>query len=346
MMDQTLAALPDEPQYALQRADCHIRSAEFSFFTGVPESMIDNASRAIELLDSIPGITSLKRIDAEASLAYGYYLAQENRKADEAFAHVMSALERVGRDRTVAAADTLNNWSLVHYLGNLQRSEQLIRSAVELRRSIEGGSVSPTATHNHAGVLLQLARYSEAEALFEETIRTAAARKEQRIELDATMELAQLYIERGELERAAAQLAQVESLRSTPLFPTLAQARGDLAAARTRFAETVAFFERNKWKIGMSVHALIGLARAKAALGDEAASTSAQRALSLAESWVEPEALSYLVGYSLVAIGDIHQQAGRTVDARQAWEKAQLHLEKTLGPDHPASRSVRDKLAS
>jgi tetratricopeptide (TPR) repeat protein len=218
--------------------------------------------------------------------------------------------------------------------------------------------VSPTATHNHAGVLLQLARYSEAEALFEETIRTAAARKEQRIELDATMELAQLYIERGELERAAAQLAQVESLRSTPLFTTapaarlsyyngrLAQARGDHAAARTRFAETVAFFERNKWKIGMSVHALIGLARAKAALGDEAASTSAQRALSLAESWVEPEALSYLVGYSLVAIGDIHQQAGRTVDARQAWEKAQLHLEKTLGPDHPASRSVRDKLAS
>ena len=214
------------------------------------------------------------RIEALASVAHGHYLARHNRQAEEAYARLWEMLEKTGLERTGMAATVLNNWSLVHYQGDIARAEVLCRRAVELRRSIESPeSVVPTATFNHAGALLRLGRYDEAQRLFEETIATAGARDEPRIRFDAMMELADLHIEKGDLARAAGQLAKLDTVRNTPSFDPwrqqqlayyearLALARGDYPEARARFAGVAERFEKRKSKITMNVMALIGLAR-------------------------------------------------------------------------------------
>jgi serine/threonine-protein kinase len=357
MMRRALAELPDEPQYALQRAECLVDHAAFGYFNEDAEHMIRNGSAALEILDETPLSTPTQRIEAQAALAYGYYLARRNREADEAYARLIRELERYGRDRTMMAATVLNNWGLVHYQGDIARAEPLYRRCMELHRSIAGSdSIPATATFNYAGVLLRLARYPEAERLFEEAIRTAGTRGESRIESDAMMELADLYIETGDLKRASAQLASCaprsngqrpDDLRQAQLaFYTgrLAWARGEPALARTRFTEAIERLEARQSKLAISVFALIGLARAEQALGDGAAAvTAVRRAIALAESFVEKDAPSYLVGLSRLALGDVQLAKGERDAARVSFRAAAEHLRRTLGPDHPATREAEGR---
>ncbi len=355
LVSQALARLPDDPQYTQQRAECLGYVAAFSYLTGDADAMIRNASAALTLLDRTPTSTPWQKIDAQASLAYGYYLARQNRKADETYARISAAMEQIGRGRTLAAADVLNNWALVHYQGDIARAEPLYARAVALRRSIEGAdAISPSMSFNYAGALLRLGRYAEAEPLFEETIRTAAVRQEHRIQFDAMMQLSELHLERGDAARAAAQLAAVAPVTAHPRFDVmrraqlayyegrLAQARGDHAAARARVAAAVAAVDTRKWTIAMHVLALAGLARAEAALGDApAADASARRAVALAESLVDRDAPSYLVGLAHLAHGDVRHARGETRAAQASFGTALHHLARTLGPQHASTRAAR-----
>jgi serine/threonine-protein kinase len=198
MMAEALAALPDEPRHALVRAGCLAKRSAFGYYFEEAEPMIRDATAALSLLARTPVPARVTRIEALSALAYGHYLARHTRQAEDAYAQLWGMLEQTGIERTNMGATVLNNWSLVHFWGDISRAESLSRRAVELRRSTESaGSVMPTATFNHAGALLRLARYDEAERLFEETIATAAARDEHRIRFDAMMELADLHTEKG-----------------------------------------------------------------------------------------------------------------------------------------------------
>ena len=360
LMHRALTGLPDDPQFTLQRAECLIRYSQFGFLTGDAKQMIARAEAALTLMDQVPISTAVNRINAEGSLAYGYYLAHQNRKADETYAKIMVALEAAGVERTVMAADALNNWGLVHFQGDLARAEPICRRGLEVRRAIEGErSVAPTDTYNYAGVLVQLARYSEAEPLMEETIRTAGARGERRVEYDAMMSLAGIQIERGDLASASAQLERVKPHLKDPLFNTfrlaqwaywtgrLAEARGDAASARAEYLSALEVFDREEEKIALNVQALIGLARVQRAGGDGAAAAiSVDRALALAESFIEKDAPSYLVGLSLVERGRLQRSLGSEDAARATFKTALEHLSATLGPDHPATKNARREASS
>jgi eukaryotic-like serine/threonine-protein kinase len=361
MVGQALADLPDQPQYALQRAICLTCSAEFGFATDEAQPMIRNATAALQLLDRTPIEDNPARLDAQGALAYGYYLAHQNRKADETYTVLWKLFERTGRDRTMAAADVLNNWALVHYEGDIVRAEPLYRKCAELHRSIEGvDSITPTASFNYAGVLFQLARYKEAEPLYEETIRTAHTRQESRIEYVAMFELTDLYIETGDLERASAELAKLtlflndsqayaNSRRADLSYGEgrLAMARGNPALARNRFADALQHLEKVNAKVSLDVFAFIGLSRAELALGHEpAAVAAAERAMKLAESFVEKGAPSYLVGRSRSALADAQLASGQKDAARTSYKLALDELQRTLGPDHPATKNARIRASS
>jgi hypothetical protein len=244
----------------------------------------------------------------------------------------------------------LNNWSVVHLRGDVARAEVLCRRAVELRRLIEGQAIAPSITYNHARALFQLGRYEEARRSYEETIATAAARQAQRTRLNAMMELADVYIEEGDLARAAAQLSQVSRQADKPSFDgdrparllyfegRLALARGESARARARFAEAARRFEEQQSKTLLYVLTLIGLSRAEQALGPGAdALATARRALALAESFVEKGGPSYLVGLSRLAEADIHAANGQGAVAQATYGLAYDHLQRTLGPQHAAT---------
>jgi serine/threonine-protein kinase len=355
LMQRALEGLPDDSLHAWQRVECLVYRGEFGFFTDQGEPMKRDGAAALALLDHIPIPATAKRIEAQAVVAYGHYLAKENRAADALYAEVMRGLEQAGRDKTLMAADTCNNWALVHYRGNISRAEPLCRRSVELRRAIEGAdAIAPSVTFNHAGVLLQLARYDEAERLYEESIRTARARKEALIETDAMLELSQLYVEKGELERAAAQLRTLGPLLTGPhpdpyrkvqmayFQGRLLLARGEAAAARDQLAAAVEVLEKRKSQLSLFVFALVGLARAHLALGDSTAAVAmAGRALEVANGFVEPDEPSYLVGLSQAVLAEASLAAGDRDRARTAFGKAVEHLTITLGEAHPATVAAR-----
>jgi ATP/maltotriose-dependent transcriptional regulator MalT len=294
------------------------------------------------------------------ALAYGYYLTRQNQKADRAFGELMATLEKTGRDRTLAAADVLNNWANVHNLGDIRKAQTLYLRSLELHRAIEGSeSVNPLSLDNYGSVLVQLARYREAEPLFVDASRIAHDRANLRVELDVTLDLACLYAEQGRLTEAEATLARVEKhegekvlqnkLRQATLAYTRAQiarARGDRAGARARFVESVGLFDAVDAKFTFSLFARVALARAELALGNlDAADAAARRAVELAETLVPKDSPSYLIGLAQAALGEV-QGARRDPAARATLEAAHTQLGATLGPEHPATRGTGSLLRS
>ena len=267
----------------------------------------------------------------------------------------MKFLEKTGRDRSLAAADVLNNWGLVHYRGDIRRAEPLYRRSLELHRAIEGtDAVGPIILHNYAGVLAQLARYSEAESVYEEAIRAAHDRELARVEVDASLGLACVYAEQGRVAEAAAAVARVEPHQEDKVFQAaqrraflayarglLARARGDATEARSRFLEAVRLYEEADAKFIYSVFALTELARSEIATGHlESADAAARRALALAESLVEKDSPSYLIGLAQDVLGEV-LLARREPAARATLAAAVSQLEQTLGADHPATLRTR-----
>jgi serine/threonine protein kinase/tetratricopeptide (TPR) repeat protein len=360
MISQALAGLPDEPRYMSIRAECLVQRAAFGFFNDDGEAMIRDASNAIALFDAAPIPNPSGRLDALSSLAYGYYLTRQMAKADKAYAEVTRALERAGRERTIEAADDWNNWALIYFGGDIRRAEPLLSRCLELQRSIGGrDAVAPTNLFNYAGVLHRLARYDESGRVFQETIRTAIAREIPRVEVDARMELADVYTERGNFQAAEKQLALLTPHLGRPYFNPLKRAllaysrgllalgRGEPEKARAELVRSTALFEAAKARLAQNVHALVALARAEAALGNfTAATAAASRAIALAESQVEAGTPSYLIGHSKAALGEVQFAAGDRDGARVTLTAALDHLRQTLGPEHPATRKASRMVAS
>lgn len=353
---RALEQLDDRPEHVQLKAECMIRLSDFGYVTGDGVAMVRHSTEALRLLDAVPGQALVLRFEAQATSAYGHYLVRDNRKADESFARAMASLEALGRERTLDAAAVLNNWALVHYQGDIRKAEPLLHRALELRRSIEGADgVTPSLMHNYAGLLLRLGRLTDALPAFEETIRTAAARQEHKTLFDAMMELAELHILAGDLDKARAQLDALAPYHSHPNFTLgsraqlayyeghLAERRGDHAAACEQYADALQMFEKLQQKIALNVHAFAGLARCEAALDHSpAAMDAARRALSLARSMVAAETPSYLIGTAMLVLGD-QQRAMGANEASTTYREALAHLEQTLGSDHALTREAREK---
>jgi serine/threonine-protein kinase len=358
LLVETLVRLPAESRYALPRADCLVIRSTMGYFTDDGAAMIRHAREALAAIDRAPTRSQLMLSDARASLAYGYYLTGQNAKADRAYAELLASLEKTGRGRTLAAADLLNNWGLVHYLGDIRKAEPLQRRSLELRRSIEGAdAVGPVALHNYAGILDQLARYPEAEAAYRDTIRMARERNFPRIEIDATLRLACVYAEQGRMAEAAGTLGGVERREGEEVFQVksrrallaysrgvLARAKRDFIEARSRFGEAVRLYDEIDAKYAFSLLARTELARAELATGHlEEAEAAARRALALAESLVEKSSPSYLIGLSQAVVGEVRLARGQP-GAEAILREARAQLERTLGEAHPATLRARELL--
>jgi hypothetical protein len=359
LMKKTLAELPTAPEYAPLRAVCLTYYSSFGAITGEAEPMIRNAQAAIDLFDASPESSVVSRIDAQASLAWGYYLAHENEKADREFARIEKALQAVGRERTLAAADNYNNWSQVHFRGDVRRAEPLSRRSLELHRYIEGtDGVATETTFNYAGILRVLSHFDEAAPLYEETIRTAQARREKVFAAYAFMDYAHLKIQKGDLraasalmEKAQAAVASMTRARRAQAIleyhlGMLAEALGQPATARDHYLDAAQRFEQLAEKVSLNVELLCGIARVEHALGREKESgKAADDALALANALAEPHAPSYLMGEALLVVGDEQSAAGKIDESRKSFARARENLENTLGADHPLTKQAARKIS-
>ncbi|MEO8019217.1 MAG: serine/threonine-protein kinase [Pseudomonadota bacterium] len=357
LVQKTLAELPTAPEYAPLRAECLTDHAQFGFITGEAGPMIRNAQEAIDLFDASPEASVVSRINAQSALAWGYYLAHENEKADREFATVEKALQVVGRERTLAAADNYNNWALVYFRGDIRLAEPLSRRSLELHRYIEGAEgVSTETTFNHAGILMNLGRFAEASPLYEETIRTAEARQLKAGTAFAMMDYAHLKILAGELPAAKALLDRAQAVAGTMAKGTrtkailafhwglLDEALGQPAAARDHYLDSTHRFEAITERVALNVELICGIARVELKLGHEKESAKAAHdALALATELSEPHAPSYLIGEALLVVGDSQRAAGETGESRQSFERARLNFKDTLGAEHALTQEAARK---
>jgi hypothetical protein len=195
--------------------------------------------------------------------------------------------------------------------------------------------------------------YAQAEPIFREAIATSRERKTMFIEIAATLELAAMYSEWGRPADAQRTLATLDPYLGTSAFTPLRRAflahtrgvlaahRGDADEARSQFADSVRLYDTIPAKFAWGVLALAGLADAELATGHpEAASAAAKRALTLAESFVDRGARSYLVGLSLVEVGRAELALHDAAAAGATFRTALDHLQETLGPDHPATKNA------
>jgi len=349
IMKRALADLPNGPEYALPRAACLIRSSEFGFYDNQAEPMIASAREALRVLDTSPATSAVERIDAQNALAYGYFLKLDIDEADRAYAQLVASIEKAGRENTLAAAEAVTNWGMVHSNADIVTSEPLWRRALELHRFIDGpNEVAPTALFNCAFASYMLARYDDAERLFEEAIRNAHARGDDRIERGARLMLARLLTDRGELDRSAAELDKIRGdARDRGTFKydrgLLSLATGDARSARDLLAESVELIYTAS--SGFEVDALIALSHAERSLGrTTAALAAANEALAAAVTYVPAGAPSYLIGHAEEALGEAQLAAGETGAARDSLCTAIEQLDRALGPNHPVSLRARKLL--
>ncbi len=213
---------------------------------------------------------------------------------------------------------------------------------------------------NYARVLGNLGQLDEA-ARYAEMADRNARRMGHDVVLYQVLRLrASIYRRRGELDRAAVMLDEVEP-RIERLLPPghiafaglamdqalLAQARGDEATAQSQADRAIAIVEASGQREGN----LSSFLRGRAEIGykggrPDRAAADAERALELDRESVGPGILSSDLGFDYLALGRALQAQGNRSAAHDAFASAVQHLEPSLGPEHSETRSARELLAA
>jgi serine/threonine-protein kinase len=357
LIQQGQGELPAEPQYALHRIACFMRGSEVAEDRGDVGAGLDRALAGQRILDEAGFASGLLRFRVGSRVAESYRLAGRNREAAAAFEQAFARLTALGRGETARAGTLLNNWAGALYsLGQTLEAERLFRQAIRID-SPDGAPAasSPMLLTNWARTLRDLDRLDPAAENAERAYDKGRQLGHEVAVNQVLLLRASIYRMRGQLDRAAAMLAEVEP-RLARMLPAghvafgafgleralLAQARGDAAAALREADRALAIALKSPQRA--SYEPLMRRRRSELALGtgDAAgAAADARAALRIEMESIPPGAFSSDVGYVHLALGRALQAQGKTEEARAAFTSAAANLEPTLGAAHPAARSAR-----
>lgn len=359
LLREGLAQLPDTEPFALDRVFCQLQAGVVERFGATPSASIAHAKAAQATLSKAGVSSGVLELRVALDLAESYRVAGDDQEASAQFANAWDTLRAQGRDDTETAGTLLNNWALARSEQPLQ-AEPLLRRAM-LIASADGSeaSVSPMLLTNMAWTLLDLGRVSEGISAAE----TAAAAAETAGAGGALFRnqllRARLYVEAGNLGRAAAVLDEFER-RAPDLVPpghnafaVLEELRGLVAAAqgqgddaRARFDRALAMLDPTRpdlrpfrWRT-FSARAMLALreGRAREAVAD------AEQAFALAREFVGATTPSYTLGRAQLLLGQTLSGEGRAAEARSALSLAVHHLEGSVGTAHHGARTARELL--
>jgi tetratricopeptide (TPR) repeat protein len=294
-------------------------------------------------------------------LAEAYRNADRDLEANEAFADAHARLVELGREETERSATLLYYWGLV--LGSLGRTleaERMFRRSVEISSSTSDDRVEPILWNNLARTLFDLARYDEGIALASRARAGALARGDAIVADQALLLLARMHLVRGDVERGAAMLAEVESHFTAmfppthPAFVAVAMDRIRVPEGRGNLAEALALADRLVARVGSDPRERVTLAatlrrRAEIQLKRRdfaAARRDAERAAALGVTLVPAGRRAGGIGFSHLLLGEALAAEGRADEARTALRTAIEHLEPTIGPNHPRTVRARKLLAA
>jgi serine/threonine-protein kinase len=361
LFQEGLGELPEQPQFALDRAFCFLRGSEVARERGDSQGGITRVQAAMRVLKQSPFRFNSLDMNTSMDLAEAYRVAGKNREAVSAFEQADRSLAILGRDETTTAIVLWNNWGYaLDQLGRQRDAEKIYRRAIDTGRAGRGEeTVSPMVLNNYARVLRNLGRLDEA-ADYAERAYAKATQAGHIVAINQSLlERARIYREQHDYARAEAMLKEVEPrLRKalppghyafaslTSEYSLVALGRRDLSTALKLANEALTMDEAAIKAGGQGIEFLPLLLQRRSKVELDAgqadvAVADATRAVDLLQQSVQPGAFSSSNGRAYLTLGNALKAQGKYNEARSAFRSATEHLNSALGPDHPDSRAAQ-----
>jgi serine/threonine-protein kinase len=361
LFQEGLGELPKGPEFTLERVNCLSYGGDVAEASGNIQEGIERAEAAAAVLRQSPFDSDAQELRLWTSLGDAYSSAGQAGKALAAFERSSRLVTSLGRDDTVTAAALFNNYGLLLYqTGRTLEANKLYWRAIEINTLNQSqDSVSPVMLCNYAKSLLELGRLDEAAAYAEKGYELAQRLGPHSAINHLLTVRARIYTKQHKPDRAAAMLAEVESLLRKDLPPghvafailaldhaRLESEKGNIPAA-TAFAEQAVSINEAAIKAGKEGnYSLPKVLLGRSAVELEAkrfdqAAADASRALDLQQRSLPAETFSGDVGLAYLALGRALQAQGKNDEARRAFRSAAQQLEPAVGFDHPDTRVAR-----
>jgi eukaryotic-like serine/threonine-protein kinase len=364
LVQEGLAALPQQPEFALDRASCLRAGGAVSRAKGAASEAISRLQLAQRVLKEAP-IPSW-RLDFRTSLdlANALRLAGRLREASIQFEEIARRLAAQGREDTGAAASIYYSWGVtLSQLGRPLEAERLIhRAIVHDSGSEDAPDPVPWQLISHAATLRDLGRLDQAAAQAERGYDKSLKNGDDVRVNQALLIRASILRLRGDLAHGQELLTQLEArVRRLPAgsisFATLlseqslmAQARGDARTALDRVNQALSI-ARASVKAGRQGTDLLPAlltcrSDAERQLGrfDDALADATQ-ALTQIQEAAQAGTFSVFAGRAYLSRGRALEAQGKKSEALTNFRLGADQLERSLGPDHREAQAAR-KLAA
>jgi tetratricopeptide (TPR) repeat protein len=362
LFDEGLKELPDNAEFALDRSFCWMSGNRIAMDHGDTQLSIERTQTAIRALAQVPFDHGLADLRAEADLAEAYRDAGRYREAAMTFEQLWPRLVAQGRDDTATAGTWLNNWGVaLAQMGRPLEAEKLLRQSMEIHRAdASDAALSPMLMTNYAQQLLDLGRLPEAQDYADRALESAKGAGDEVVINQTLLRLARIYRAQDDIARSLAKLDEVEPrLQSAlppghPAFAGLASERsqtlelkGDTTRALDLANRAIRICEEASRQGKACEQYMPTLLRHRASIETAIrqfapAESDARQALQLLLQQARPGEFSQSTGHAYLTLARCLTAQGRGAEGRAMAQHAADQLEKSIGADHPDTRSARE----
>jgi serine/threonine protein kinase/tetratricopeptide (TPR) repeat protein len=359
---EALKELPDDSEFALDRSLCWMNGNGIAMDHGDASLAIERTHTAIRALAQVPFDHDLAELRAEGNLAEAYRDAGRYREAAVTFEQLWPRLVAQGRDDTATAGTWLNNWGMaLAQMGRPLAAEKLMRQSMEIHRAdASDAALSPMLMTNYAQQLLDLGRLPEAQDYAERALESAKRAGDEVVINQTLLRLSRIYRAQHDFVRSLAKLDEVEPrLQSAlppghPAFGGLASERsqtlelqGDTARALDLANLAIRICEEATQQGKACAQYLPSLLRRRASIETALrqfapAESDARQALQLLLQQSRPGEFSQSTGHAYLTLARCLTARGQDAEGRAMAKLAADQLEKSVGADHPDTRSARE----
>lgn len=361
LLAEGIRALPEGPQFVLDRVFCLLRSSEVASNSGRSSESIAFIVEAREVLKQSPYQSDLSQLSLSMNLAEAYRVSGQHREAAKAFERTSSLLASLGRDNTQTAGTLYNNWALaLSQLGMPLEAEKIFRRAIQISSDgNDDAAVSPMLLVNYARVLRELGQTSEAESIADRAYKKALAASQEVVVNQTLILRGSIYRDQGRLEQAASMLDEVEPRLRRVLpeghvaFASIASERSMNAEAIGKSSEALELSNRALAITKASVSAggqgadyipVLLLRRSKIELLEHRVAEAVEDAsngLTLLKRAAAPDGYSSILGRAYLSAGRALSAHGRSSESQAAIRLAVQNLENALGPNHAETLAAK-----
>jgi eukaryotic-like serine/threonine-protein kinase len=360
LVQEGLRELPDDPRYALDRVVCLRIGSDVSRQAGHAREGMVRMQAAQRIVEKSPVATDLLKMSVSLDLATAYSDTGQDSTALLEFEHASSLLSSLGWEETDTGVHLFNNWALeLDQIGRPLEAEKIEQRALDLTQDGNSGEVSTAMIlNNYAKMLRKLNRLDDAAEYAQRSYDRAQKEHNQLVIGQSLLERARIAVAQHKFPEASELLSEVE-LQMREHLPPGHYAFASLAADRARIAlgegdralalqlsnQSVAIGEAAVKAGGQGGFAFPGFLLTRSSIelvsgGLDEAVADSNRALTLVKSNAPPDSFSSTLGSAYLALARALDAQGKHDDARTAAVLASRNLEKSLGSEHPDTRSA------